>query len=47
MATEDEGDADLEPIGPVSGHVQFEDVTFAYEPGVPVLKGITFDAPAG
>ncbi|MEO5799755.1 MAG: ABC transporter ATP-binding protein [Gemmatimonadales bacterium] len=47
MATEDEGDADLEPIGRVSGHVQFEDVTFSYDPGVPVLRGVTFDAPAG
>ncbi|MES2306761.1 MAG: ABC transporter ATP-binding protein [Gemmatimonadota bacterium] len=47
LATEDEGDAELEPIGAVSGHVEFDHVTFSYEPGVPVLKDVTFDAPAG
>jgi subfamily B ATP-binding cassette protein MsbA len=34
-------------VGGVEGHVQFEDVTFAYEPGKPVLHDISFDAPAG
>lgn len=29
------------------GEVVFEDVHFAYKPGVPVLRGVTFDIPAG
>ncbi|MEG1515660.1 MAG: ABC transporter ATP-binding protein [Clostridia bacterium] len=29
------------------GHVRFEDVCFAYAPGRPVLRNITFDVPAG
>ncbi len=31
----------------VEGHVVFQDVTFSYEPGNPVLKKVSFDAPAG
>ena len=31
----------------VEGHVVFQDVTFSYEPGNPVLKEVSFDAPAG
>ncbi len=31
----------------LEGHVQFEDVHFSYKEGVPVLKGISFDLPAG
>jgi ATP-binding cassette subfamily B protein len=29
------------------GEVVFEDVHFAYKPGVPVLRGVSFDIPAG
>ena len=29
------------------GHIQFEDVTFAYEDGVDVIKGLQLDIPAG
>ena len=29
------------------GHVRFEDVRFAYEPGRDILKGLTLDVPAG
>ena len=29
------------------GHLRFDDVTFAYEPGKPVLSGITFEARPG
>jgi subfamily B ATP-binding cassette protein MsbA len=32
---------------PVEGHVRFEGVWFAYTPGVPVLRGIEFEAPPG
>ncbi|MCP3914366.1 MAG: ABC transporter ATP-binding protein [bacterium] len=31
----------------VDGHVTFENVNFAYEPGKPVLRDISFDVPAG
>lgn len=31
----------------VSGDVEFRDVHFAYKPGVPVLRGISFHIPAG
>jgi ATP-binding cassette subfamily B protein len=31
----------------LKGDVRFEDVTFAYEPDRPVLKGIEFEVPAG
>ena len=44
---EDADDANREVAGVIIGHVQFEDVTFSYEPGVPVLKSLSFDAPAG
>ncbi|MEP6591301.1 MAG: ABC transporter ATP-binding protein [Gemmatimonadota bacterium] len=46
-ATEDEHDDELQPLGAVSGQVRFDDVTFSYDAGVPVLKHISFDAPAG
>lgn len=29
------------------GHIVFEDVTFGYEEGQPVLKGVSFDVPCG
>jgi subfamily B ATP-binding cassette protein MsbA len=47
MATEDEGEAGREPLGEVEGEIVFEDVTFEYEEGVPVLRGVSFRAPAG
>jgi subfamily B ATP-binding cassette protein MsbA len=47
MATEDEEDADRTPIPDVRGDVEFEDVTFEYNAGVPVLKHVSFRAPAG
>lgn len=31
----------------VEGHLVFQDVHFAYEPGQPVLRGVSFDAPPG
>ena len=34
-------------IGPINGEVQFEDVSFAYDPGKSVLNGISFDAAPG
>lgn len=31
----------------INGSVRFQDVHFSYKPGVPVLKGVSFDIPAG
>ncbi|HEX8560679.1 MAG TPA: ABC transporter ATP-binding protein [Pyrinomonadaceae bacterium] len=47
MAAEDEGEAEREPLAEVAGEVVFEDVSFEYEPGAPVLRGVSFRAPAG
>ena len=47
MSTEDEEDAAKAPLGEIAGEVVFEDVSFAYHPGVPVLKQVSFRAPAG
>jgi ATP-binding cassette, subfamily B, bacterial len=35
------------PLSPGPGHVRFEGVEFAYEPGRPVLRGIDVDVQAG
>ncbi|MGH7537011.1 MAG: ABC transporter ATP-binding protein, partial [Gemmatimonadales bacterium] len=45
--TEDAGDDTHPRQGEVRGDVAFEDVTFSYKPGVPVLKHVSFHAPAG
>jgi len=45
--TESEDDADKDPLGNVMGQIALEDVTFAYEEGTPVLKNVSFVAPAG
>ncbi|OFW31364.1 MAG: ABC transporter permease [Acidobacteria bacterium RIFCSPLOWO2_12_FULL_65_11] len=47
MATEDQEDAGLAPLPDVRGDVMFENVTFEYTAGVPVLKRVSFHAPAG
>jgi subfamily B ATP-binding cassette protein MsbA len=47
MATEDQEDASRQPVGAITGEVEFRDVWFEYKPGTPVLKGISFTAPAG
>ncbi len=47
MATEDQEDADRAPLADVRGEVEFDDVTFEYTPGAPVLKHVSFLAPAG
>ena len=39
MSTEVDEDASREPAGEVQGHIHFEDVSFEYDPGVPVLAG--------
>ena len=47
MATEDQEDASRAALPELDGDVRFEDVGFEYNPGVPVLKGVSFHAPAG
>ncbi|MFO7691882.1 MAG: ABC transporter ATP-binding protein [Vicinamibacterales bacterium] len=47
MATEDQEDASRAALPHLEGDVRFEDVGFEYNPGVPVLKGVSFHAPAG
>jgi ABC-type multidrug transport system fused ATPase/permease subunit len=47
MVTEDDEDETRGAIAEVQGDVTFEHVTFAYKPGVPVLKEVSFHAPAG
>jgi len=34
-------------LPPIQGHVRFEDVYFSYEPGKPVIRGVTFEAAPG
>jgi ABC-type multidrug transport system fused ATPase/permease subunit len=45
--TEDAGDESRAPLGVVHGDIEFQDVTFAYKPGVDVVKHVSFRAPAG
>jgi subfamily B ATP-binding cassette protein MsbA len=47
MPTEDEEDSGKAPLGTVDGEIVFDDVSFEYNPGVPVLKHVSFRAPAG
>ena len=44
---EDAEDAGKASLDTLHGEVTFDQVWFEYNPGVPVLKGITFTAPAG
>ncbi|MGY3614587.1 ABCB family ABC transporter ATP-binding protein/permease [Bradyrhizobium sp. USDA 10063] len=39
--------ADARPLVVTAGGVRFEDVRFAYEPDRPILKGLSFEVPAG
>ncbi len=47
MQTEDEADAGKPSLGEIRGDIAFEDVWFEYNPGVPVLKNVTFHAAPG
>lgn len=47
LSPEDEQDGRRLPVPAVRGKVAFEGVHFEYEPGVPVLRNISFHAPAG
>lgn len=47
MDTEDVQDANREPIPVIEGTLDFENVEFEYDAGVPVLKGVSFHSLAG
>ncbi|MFN2516431.1 MAG: ABC transporter ATP-binding protein [Pyrinomonadaceae bacterium] len=47
MATEDADEADREPLGEIEGAVAFDDVSFEYNDDAPVLRRVSFTAPAG
>ncbi len=47
MTTERQEDVGREPMGEVAGAVDFEDVSFEYVADVPVLRNVSFHAPAG
>jgi ABC-type multidrug transport system fused ATPase/permease subunit len=47
MPTEDEEDSTRSPLPDVEGEIEFEKVSFEYNPGVPVLRNVSFTAPAG
>ena len=47
MATEDEEDSARVPLPEVQGEIEFENVWFEYNEGVPVLRNVSFKAPAG
>jgi subfamily B ATP-binding cassette protein MsbA len=45
--TEDQEDSAKSPLGAVNGEIVFERVSFEYNTDVPVLKHVSFTAPAG
>ncbi len=47
MATEQDEDLGKPHLDGVEGDIAFEDVTFAYVTGVPVLRGVSLEAAAG
>ncbi|MHB1193458.1 MAG: ABC transporter ATP-binding protein [Longimicrobiales bacterium] len=47
VKTEDDEDEQRASIPDLAGEVRFEDVWFEYKPDTPVLKGVSFHAPAG
>jgi ATP-binding cassette subfamily B protein len=38
---------DAKPLAVTAGSIRFENVGFAYEPARPILKGVSFEVPAG
>jgi len=47
MKTEDDQDLLRQPLPEVQGEIEFENVWFEYNEGVPVLRNVSFKAPAG
>jgi ABC-type multidrug transport system fused ATPase/permease subunit len=46
-ATENDEDAARAALGPIDGDVEFQEVWFEYNPGQPVLRGVSFRAAPG
>src|SRR4030095_632066 len=44
---EGDGDEALEPLPCIVGEVEFDDVSFEYEEGTPVLRHVSFEAKPG
>ncbi len=47
LPTESPSTAVLRPLGSVNGAISFENVSFAYEPGKPVIEDLSFDVCPG
>ncbi len=47
MATEDADEEGRDPFATIRGEITFDDVSFEYNESVPVLKHVSFRAPAG
>ena len=47
MTTEDDDEADRDRCPDIVGEIAFDDVSFEYNEGTPVLKQVSFKAPAG
>ena len=47
MATEDQDDADRQKCPAIIGEIEFRDVSFEYNDDTPVLRHVSFRAPAG
>lgn len=47
MTTEDEDEADRQRLAEIQGEITFADVSFEYNDDVPVLRHVSFRAPAG
>src|SRR5262249_37950872 len=47
VITEDANDAERAHLAGMHGDIEFDDVSFEYSAGVPVLKHVSFKAPAG
>jgi ABC-type multidrug transport system fused ATPase/permease subunit len=47
MAAEDADDPQRSAVTDIRGEIAFENITFEYNPGVPVLKNVSFKAPSG
>src|SRR5205085_4959439 len=47
MATEDQEDSRRLPMPEIRGEVEFQNVSFEYAPGTPVLKNVSFQSPVG
>ncbi len=47
MKTEDDEDAERASVGELRGDIEFQGVWFEYDAGVPVLRDVSFRAPAG